>query len=184
MSGRIIQFGTSRFLQAHAAFFVHEAAEAGQTVGPITVVQTSGDSSRSGRVAAFGRPEGYPVVIRGMSDGITIDRTVHVKSIDRGLSAASDWAEILRLFTHEAEFVVSNTGDTGYRTVPAEDRFSSTGDAPKSFPAKLAFLLFRRTTRFILAYGFIILRLTFTYFRMILILEYQMTIVRSLLGFD
>ncbi len=144
MSGRIIQFGTSRFLQAHAAFFVHEAAEAGQTVGPITVVQTSGDSSRSGRVAAFGRPEGYPVVIRGMSDGRTIDRTVHVKSIDRGLSAASDWAEILRLFTHEAEFVVSNTGDTGYRTVPAEDRFSSTGDAPKSFPAKLAFLLFRR----------------------------------------
>ena len=144
MSGRIIQFGTSRFLQAHAAFFVHEAAEAGQTVGPIAVVQTSGDSGRSGRVAAFGRPEGYPVIIRGMSEGRTIDRTVRVKSIDRGLSAASDWAEIVKLFTHEAEFVVSNTGDTGYRTVPSEDRFSSTDRAPKSFPAKLAFLLYCR----------------------------------------
>lgn len=144
MSGRIIQFGTSRFLQAHAAFFVHEATEAGQTVGPITVVQVSGDAGRSGRVAAFGRPEGYPVVIRGMADGETIDRTVQVKSVDRGLSAASDWAEITRLFVEEADFVVSNTGDTGYRTSPDEDRFSSDERAPRSFPAKLAFLLCRR----------------------------------------
>ncbi|MFT4184461.1 MAG: mannitol dehydrogenase family protein [Rhizobium sp.] len=144
MSDRIIQFGTSRFLQAHMAFFVHEATEAGQTVGPITVVQVSGDSSRSGRVAAFGRPEGYPVIIRGVEDGKTIDRTVQVKSVDRGLSAVNDWAEITRLFVEEADFIVSNTGDTGYRTSPDEDHFSSDGRAPKSFPAKLAFLLCRR----------------------------------------
>ncbi|AYG69809.1 MULTISPECIES: mannitol dehydrogenase family protein [unclassified Rhizobium] len=143
MSGHIIQFGTSRFLQAHVAFFVHEAAEAGQPVGPISVVQVSGDSSRSGRVAAFGRPEGYPVFIRGMAGGETIDRTVQVKSVDCGLSAANDWAEITRLFVEDADFVVSNTGDTGYRTAPGEDGFSDS-HPPKSFPAKLAFLLCRR----------------------------------------
>ncbi|MQB45081.1 mannitol dehydrogenase family protein [Rhizobium sp. ICMP 5592] len=144
MSGRIIQFGTSRFLQAHVAFFLHEAAEAGQKVGPISVVQVSGSGSRSGRVAAFGRPEGYPVVIRGMSDGKTIDRTVRVKSVDRGLSAANDWTEITRLFVEEADFVVSNTGDTGYRTDPDGDNFSSGDYPPQSFPAKLAELLCRR----------------------------------------
>ncbi|GAJ96671.1 mannitol dehydrogenase family protein [Agrobacterium sp. SHOUNA12C] len=144
MSGRIIQFGTSRFLQAHVAFFLHEAAEAGQKVGPISVVQVSGSGSRSGRVAAFGRPEGYPVVIRGMSDGKVIDRTVRVKSVDRGLSAASDWAEITRLFVEEADFVVSNTGDTGYRTDPDGDDFSAGDRPPHSFPAKLAELLCRR----------------------------------------
>ena len=32
MTGRIIQFGTSRFLQAHVDLFVHEAREAGQAV--------------------------------------------------------------------------------------------------------------------------------------------------------
>jgi tagaturonate reductase len=144
VSGRIIQFGTSRFLQAHVAFFLHEAAEAGQKVGSISVVQVSGSGSRSGRVAAFSRPEGYPVVIRGMSDGKTIDRTVQVKSVDRGLSAANDWAEITRLFIEEAEFVVSNTGDTGYRTDPDGDEFSSGDRPPQSFPAKLAELLCRR----------------------------------------
>ncbi|QND45885.1 mannitol dehydrogenase family protein (plasmid) [Rhizobium lusitanum] len=144
MSGRIIQFGTSRFLQAHVAFFVHEAAQAGQKVGPISVVQVSGASDRSGRVAAFGRPEGYPVVIRGMSDGKVIDRTVRVKSVDGGLSAANDWAEITRLFVEEADFVVSNTGDTGYRTDPDGDDFSSSDRPPQSFPAKLAELLCRR----------------------------------------
>lgn len=144
MSGRIIQFGTSRFLQAHVAFFLHEAAEAGQKVGPISVVQVSGSGSRSGRVAAFGSPEGYPVVIRGMSDGKVIDRTVRVRSVDRGLSAANDWAEITRLFVEEADFVVSNTGDTGYRTDPDGDEFSSSDRPPHSFPAKLAELLCRR----------------------------------------
>ena len=66
MSGRIIQFGTSRFLQAHVDLFVHEARQAGQQPGPITVVQASGSADRAGRVAAFGAAEGYPVIIRGM----------------------------------------------------------------------------------------------------------------------
>ena len=67
MSGRIIQFGTSRFLQAHVDLFVHEARQAGQAAGPITVVQSSGAADRAGRVAAFGQP--YPVIIRGVQEG-------------------------------------------------------------------------------------------------------------------
>ena len=45
---RIIQFGTSRFLQAHVDLFVHEARVAGQPIGPITVVKTTSDADRSG----------------------------------------------------------------------------------------------------------------------------------------
>ena len=144
VSSRIIQFGTSRFLQAHAAFFVHEARQSGQDVGPITIVQVSGASSRSGRVAAFSNPAGYPVVIRGMSDGQPIDRSVQVTSVDRGLSAVEHWEELSRLFAEDAEFVISNTGETGYKTRPEEDRFGATGQVPRSFPAKLAALLVRR----------------------------------------
>ena len=51
MVERIVQLGTSRFLQAHADLFVHEAREEGQAVGPITVVQVSGSPERAGRVA-------------------------------------------------------------------------------------------------------------------------------------
>ncbi|NEI68736.1 mannitol dehydrogenase family protein [Rhizobium lusitanum] len=144
MSSRIIQFGTSRFLQAHAAFFVHEARQAGQDVGPITVVQVSGASSRSGRVGAFANPDGYPVIIRGIADGQPVDRIVQVTSVDRGLSAVEHWAELSTIFAEDAEFVISNTGETGYRTWPEEDGFGLDDRVPRSFPAKLAALLVKR----------------------------------------
>ncbi|MFJ6327216.1 MULTISPECIES: mannitol dehydrogenase family protein [unclassified Rhizobium] len=144
MSPRIVQFGTSRFLQAHAALFVHEARQAGQDVGPITVVQVSGATSRSGRVKAFNHPDGYPVVIRGMSDGRPVDHKVQVTSVENGLSAAEHWEALATLFATDAEFVISNTGDTGYQTSPEDDGFDGKGEVPRSFPAKLAALLFRR----------------------------------------
>lgn len=144
VSSRIIQFGTSRFLQAHAAFFVHEARQSGQDVGPITVVQISGSGSRSGRVGAFGNPEGYPVIIRGMSNGQPVERTVRVTSVDRGMSALDHWNELSQLFAEDAEFIISNTGETGYKTWPDEDGFGEDGRIPRSFPAKLAALLVKR----------------------------------------
>lgn len=146
MTGRIIQFGTSRFLQAHVDLFVHEARVAGQEVGPITVVQVSGSPERAGRVAAFARPEGFSVVIRGLEAGQPVERTVTVTSVDRGLSAIHDWEELAELFATGAEAVVSNTGDAGY-AVAARDRTPDlwrAAAAPASFPGKLAALLGRR----------------------------------------
>jgi tagaturonate reductase len=58
MSRRILQFGTSRFLQAHADLFVDEARQAGQDIGPITIVKTTRGSARDDRVRAFGAPGG------------------------------------------------------------------------------------------------------------------------------
>jgi tagaturonate reductase len=143
---RIIQFGTSRFLQAHVDLFLHEAGEAGQDVARVTVVQTSGSAERAGRVAAFGQPGGFPVIIRGLAQGVPVERRVMVKSVDRGLSAAPDWAELTRIFVMEAGAVVSNVGESGY-DVAAEDRHLSViqGDtAPSSFPAKLLALFWAR----------------------------------------
>ena len=143
MSGLIIQFGTSRFLQAHVDLFVHEARQAGQMAGPITVVQTSGAADRVGRVAAFGQP--YDVIIRGIQDGRPVDYTITVTSIDRGLSTGRDWDLLKVLVAEEAEFVVSNTGDNGYDMLEA-DRSPALleGGVPASFPAKLAALLWQR----------------------------------------
>lgn len=145
MTGRIIQFGTSRFLQAHVDLFAHEARAAGQAVGPIAVVQTTRSAARAGRVKAFGRPEGYPVIIRGIENGAPVDRGVTVTSIDRGLSAAEDWAELSTLFARDADVIVSNTGDTGYE-IPDTDRGPAllSGAAPRSFPAILTALLHAR----------------------------------------
>ena len=38
----IIQFGTSRFLQAHADLFISEAMARGKALGPVTAINRAG----------------------------------------------------------------------------------------------------------------------------------------------
>ncbi len=140
MKTPIVQFGTSRFLQAHADLFISDAMREGQAVGPVTVVQTSGAADRAGRLAAFdGRP--LPIVVRGLENGQPVERTEYTTCLVRGLSAASDWAEVERIVVEEAEQIITNTGDSGYRMPEGE----TIGDClPVSFPAKLTKLLVAR----------------------------------------
>jgi tagaturonate reductase len=138
MKTPVIQFGTSRFLQAHADLFLSE----GEPERAITVVQTSGDAARSHRLAALAAPEGYPVRVRGLKDGRPVDAVTTVTSVRRGLSAARDWPEVVRVFVEEAAFVLSNTGDAGYQGRPADA--SATYHPSMSFPAKLFRLLAAR----------------------------------------
>lgn len=138
----IVQFGTSRFLQAHVDLFVSEAIDEGTAIGAITVIQSSGDPSRAARLAALSSANGYPVVIRGLQDGLVVDREVRVNSIIRTFSTATDWQEIQRICVEEAEVILSNTADTGYNVADA-DRGKSF-DQAMSYPAKLFHLLLAR----------------------------------------
>lgn len=132
----IVQFGTSRFLQAHVDLFVSEASPEPR----ITVVQTTGSGQSARRVAAFNQGV-FPVRLRGLSQGQVIDRTVEVHSVSRGLAADRDWPEIEAIVTGEARVLLSNTGDRGYELDP-DDR--PDGALPRSFPAKLTRLLMAR----------------------------------------
>ncbi|AOF91330.1 D-mannonate oxidoreductase [Sinorhizobium sp. RAC02] len=136
----IVQFGTSRFLQAHADLFVSEALEKGEALGPITVIQTTGSPERARRLAALAAPGGYPVIVRGRQDGHDIEREQRVTSVTRALSTASDWDEVRRVFCEEADVVLSNTGDTGYDV--GENDLAR--PVPASFPGKLLALLHER----------------------------------------
>ncbi len=136
----IIQFGTSRFLQAHADLFVSEALEKGDALGKITIVQTTGSAERAGRLTALAAPDGFPVIIRGLLDGAEVDRTQQVTSVARALSTAADWDEVKRIVAMEAEVLISNTGDTGYAIGPGD----LVTEVPASFPGKLLILLHER----------------------------------------
>ena len=140
MNTPILQFGTSRFLQAHADLFVSEAMVAGKALGPITVVQTRGDLSRAGRIGALSTPEGFPVIIRGLEDGKPVERELRVRSVSRSLSTATDWNEVRRIFVEEARVVLSNTGDKGYALMEGD----GLDGVPGSFPMKLLALLLAR----------------------------------------
>lgn len=120
MTRRIIQFGTSRFLQAHVDLFVHEARLSGEDIGPITVVKTTGSPDRADRVAAFKRRLPFPVRIRGIAGAKLVDETVLVASVDSAFDACAEWGAVVDCFARHAEIAVSNTGDSGYER-SAED---------------------------------------------------------------
>jgi tagaturonate reductase len=140
----IVQFGTSRFLQAHVDLMAAQARAAGQAVAPITIVQTTGDAARARRLSAFADPAGFPVILRGIENGQAVERVLTVQSVVGGLSAVADWPRLVELVVHEAEFLVSNTGDTGYH-IAMDDRLAPLpGQVPGGFIPKLLALLHAR----------------------------------------
>jgi tagaturonate reductase len=145
MSKRVLQFGTSRFLQAHVDLFVHEARKAGQDMGPITIVKTTTGGAREGRVEALGSGNGFPIHLRGYDNGRLVDETIPVESMARALDANREWQRLIRLFVAETEIVVSNVGDGGYELVPKDrQRPKSFDTIPAGFTAKPLALLVQR----------------------------------------
>jgi tagaturonate reductase len=136
----ILQFGASRFLQAHVDLFVSEALPRGEAMGPIAVAGTTGSPESRRRIAAFATGKPYRVLVKGLSNGAVVDESVEVASVGAGVDAATQWDELERLFV-AARCAVSNTADRGYETDP-NDRPDA--EPPRSFPAKLAKLLLAR----------------------------------------
>ncbi|AZV77053.1 mannitol dehydrogenase family protein [Parasedimentitalea marina] len=138
----IIQFGTSRFLQAHADLFISEALQCGEALGPICVVQSSGEATRARRLAALSDPAGYPVQVQGLQNGEQVSFETRVQSVTRTLSTATDIAEVKRIVAFEAEIILSNTGDAGWVPQAADTKLDFSQDM--SYPAKLTHLLLGR----------------------------------------
>ena len=136
----ILQFGASRFLQAHVDLFVSEALPKGEAMGRIAVAGTTGSPESRRRVAAFAKGEPYPVLVKGLTGGAVVDESLEVGSVGLGVDAATQWDELERLFI-AARCAVSNTADRGYETDPSD---RPDAGPPKSFPAKLAKLLLAR----------------------------------------
>ncbi|WP_280569601.1 mannitol dehydrogenase [Chromohalobacter sp. 296-RDG] len=136
----IVQFGTSRFLLGHVAAFVHASREAGHTRDKILVVQTSPREAGKQKARDLDTHRHYPLAIRGRRDGRDIDARETITSVAGCLIADQQWAELQRHVVEHARFVVSNTGDSGYRI----DDDSALADVPQSFPAKLTKLLHAR----------------------------------------
>ncbi|WP_158814815.1 mannitol dehydrogenase family protein [Methylocapsa sp. S129] len=141
MSFPILQFGTSRFLQAHVDLFVSDALAKGEAAGKIAIVQTTSSPDSRRRLAFFDEGRPYRVHVQGLAGGATIDKWIEVSSIGRGLDANLEWDAVENLFVNEARWIISNTGDRGYE-LDAQDR--PDGAVPRSFPAKLTKLLLAR----------------------------------------
>lgn len=147
MSNPILQFGTSRFLQAHVDFFVTEAArrDPSSALGKITVVQTTSSADSRARTDALMANKRYPVRIRGRRRDETIDTTVECDSITEALHANEDWPLLLQRIQRDVKVIVSNTADAGYALFDEDTADLIDGQrTPRGFAAKLAVLLHAR----------------------------------------
>ncbi|MGF6372477.1 tagaturonate reductase [Paraburkholderia sp. RAU6.4a] len=149
MSQPILQFGTSRFLQAHVDLFVSEAMTRGAALGGITVVQTTSSQSSQKRIAALAEGGRYPVRVRGMRHGVLVDEMLSGNAVRAAWHAESHWEQVRDAVAEHVEVIVSNTGDRGFRL---DDRDTATlvnhpERVPQSFPAKLLVLLHARWER-------------------------------------
>ena len=142
----ILQFGTSRFLQAHVDLFVSEAARSGQALGGITVVQTTGNPVSSARLRAIARPHGFDIIVRGLVDGVPVTLRKTCDAVRAALDARTQWALVREQIRGPVRVIVSNTGDAGWALDPADSatQLAATAAAPMSFPAKLVVLLHDR----------------------------------------
>lgn len=142
----ILQFGTSRFLQAHADLFISEALARGKALGKVTVVQTTRNPGSSDRVTALATGAAYPVRIQGIDNGQVIDELRWSSAIGGALRATEDWPSIRQRFVRNVQVVISNTADTGYvlSDLDTPQALHANAGAPVSFPAKLLVLLHDR----------------------------------------
>lgn len=144
----ILQFGTSRFLQAHADLFVSEALMRGEALGGITVVQTTDSPASTARLAALA--QGYEVIVRGLRGGEPVEERQRVTSVQAAFSTARDWALLRAGFAAGGvQVVLSNTGDAGYQGFDTDSaaQLAASAAAPRGFPAKLLVLLHGRWQR-------------------------------------
>ncbi|HEY9109247.1 MAG TPA: mannitol dehydrogenase family protein [Roseateles sp.] len=137
----ILQFGTSRFLQAHVDLFVGEGDDA---LGGITVVQGTDNPASTRRAQALA--DGYEVHIRGLVDGQPVDVRKTCRSVREVLHARSDWAGLRERVRGPVRVIVSNTGDSGWALAAADDATLLADDAPAptAFVARLLVLLHDR----------------------------------------
>jgi len=142
----ILQFGTSRFLQAHVDLFVSEAAERGEALGGITVVQTTGHPASTARMHAMARDRGFEVIVRGLAEGQPVELRQTCASVREAFHAAADWPAVRERVRGPVQVIVSNTGDNGWTTTPGDGPalLADAAAAPVSFPAKLLVLLHDR----------------------------------------
>ena len=139
MTTRALAFGTGVFLRAFACDFADRAGV------PVTLVSSTAEGDK--RVEHLNRRGGrFTLAYRGVgADGNAVDTWREVRSITRALSAATQWAEVLRTARDpDVRVVVSNVTESAMRVAddPEEDRADRT--PPASFPARLTLWLHER----------------------------------------
>lgn len=143
LAEKVLQFGTGVLLRGLPDYFIDKANKQGVFNGRVIVVK----STSPGGTDAFDRQDQlYTHCIRGVENGVKIEKNIINASISRVLSASDHWNKVLECAKNsELQLIISNTTEVGISLV-ADDRVDRT--PPVSFPGKLLAFLHARYKAF------------------------------------
>lgn len=139
---KVLQFGTGVLLRGLPDYFIDKANRQGIFNGRVVVVK----STDTGSADDFAKQDGlYTIYSKGIENGKEVSEQVICSSISRVLSAANDWAAILKLATSsDLQIIISNTTEVGIQLV--EEDINQ--QPPLSYPGKLLAVLHERYKAF------------------------------------
>jgi tagaturonate reductase len=136
-----LQFGAGKFLRAFYDLFVQEMKDGGNDLGPIIVAQSTG-GDRAGTLNNSGGS--FPVWVRGIENGVPIERVQMVGTVKQALVIGENWTELVKVAIDPTlHTIISNTTEAGM-VLSKEDKIAADKTPqtpPHSFPARLLALL-------------------------------------------
>ncbi|MDR0824828.1 MAG: tagaturonate reductase [Prevotella sp.] len=142
---KILQFGEGNFLRAFVDWMIDKANNAGVMNHGVIAVQPIAQGKE---IAAIFKAQDcmYHVYLEGIKDKKPVKEVALVKSLMDILNPYSQYAEYEKLFlSDELEMIISNTTEAGIRYEEGDDL---NAEPPKSFPAKMTALLYKRYKKF------------------------------------
>ena len=140
---KILQFGEGNFLRAFVDWMIDKANDAGVMNHGVVAVQPIAQG-----LAGMLRDQDcmYHVYLEGVKDKKPVKDISLVKSIMDVMNPYEEYAEYEKLFLSEGlEMIISNTTEAGIRYEEGDDLNAM---PPKSFPAKMTALLYKRFKKF------------------------------------
>ncbi|WP_084225538.1 tagaturonate reductase [Paenibacillus pectinilyticus] len=140
----VLQIGEGNFLRGFADWMLHVSREQGMFHGSVAVTQPR--ATGKAKIEELAAQDGiYTLVIRGLENGMPVERQSVVSIISQVIDPYEDWNRFIALAESDClRFVISNTTEAGI-TYKQEQLT----DSPiASFPGKMAYLLYRRYLSF------------------------------------
>lgn len=140
---KVLQFGEGNFLRAFVDWQIDKANEAGVMNAGVAIVQPID----KGMAEMLCKQDCmYHVYLEGVQNKQPVKDIRLVKSVMTALNPYTQYAEYERIFlSPELEMTVSNTTEAGIRYEEGDDLWAL---PPKSYPAKMTALLYKRFKHF------------------------------------
>lgn len=140
---KVLQFGEGNFLRAFVDWMIELSNQQGDFNGSVVICQPIATGVCKELTAQNCQ---YTVVMRGIENGVPVERVQQISSISRCINPYENYREFIDVAKNKnLRIVVSNTTEAGIAYHPGD---CPEDQPPESFPAKLCALLYERYKEF------------------------------------